>query len=88
MKSMSWGDMPTFEEFKEAFNRECAGGSYEIVAGAGVDSVMLRASGSYTAERLFELVDTMREDWEGEEDGDSPARLAGDIMSTLGFEWI
>lgn len=90
MKSMNHGEMPTFEEFEAAFDRECPRGRYNITPGAGRNPVMEDAAGDHTARELYELCERMKDDWGSEEEcvGDCGAYLASGIMETLGFEWI
>jgi len=86
MKTMSFGQMPSFDEFEEAFDRECRGQLYEIRAGQLAPEWF--PEGDYTARELYALIKKMKDDFGDEEDDDSPALVASSIMETLGFEWV
>lgn len=93
MKSMNHGEMPTFEEFKAAFERECPHGTYSIVPGMASNPVMEEAAGYHTVEELWALCERMKDDVPEDLDDtiaveQSGERLVGDILYTLGFEWI
>jgi len=89
LKSMTFGEMPDFEEFKAAFEKEVPGATYSIEAGPVAKGKIKEVEGEYDVKALYDLVGKLKDDWEEDEEGeDSGARIAGDIMGTLGFEWI
>lgn len=93
MTSMNWGELPTFEAFKAAFERECPDGTYNVTPGIGRNRATEEAAGDHTAEELYALCDRMKDDYP-EDPGDTIAeeesgeRLVSDILYTLGFEWL
>ena len=86
MISMTFGEMPDFDEFEEAFDREVGDGRYEIRAGQLAPEWF--PDGDYTAIELYRLINKMKDNWGDDDDDDSPAQVASDIMGTLGFEWV
>lgn len=89
---MTFGTMPTKEEFLAAFRAIVGTGKYKIVAGATDAEVM--PSGNYDAEELFALVSRLSDisNRDNGETTDDHAELAGScasaILSTLRFEWV
>ena len=77
MKSMTWGTMPTYEEFVDAFDEEVDRATYRITNDpTGYD-------GEYNPAKLYDMVEKLK-DSKDEKEQD----LASSIMQTLGFEWI
>jgi len=99
-QSMTYGTMPTFEEFEAAFDAECPRGTYSIRLGASdsrtVDGFRL-GDGEWRAKELYEACCEIAafdaEDNNGEyrgswEQKDAALDLVASIMDTLGFEWV
>jgi len=92
MTTMTYGTMPTREEFDEAFDRECPNG-YNIVLSRSDSRAMDNynlGDGKYTARELWfaikQIVDSEDVDTTWADDG--PMNLVSSIMETLGFEWV
>lgn len=99
--SMTYGVLPTREQFSEAFDRECPRGQYNIRLGASdsrtVDGFKL-GDGDWTESQLWdaiqEIVNASQVAPDEETQSEYYARidlamdLVSSIMSTLGFEWI
>ena len=98
--SLSFGVMPSWKEFAEAFAEHCPDGFYNITTGVGGESGLQRAmeaagvsgdmlgyrdSKTFTARELYDVLMHLKEDWEDKEGG---AGLASSIMDTLGYEWV
>jgi hypothetical protein len=79
-RSMTYGVLPTVEEFGEAFSEEVDGGVYRIKS--GLTPLPGNADGEHTMSELWELVKKLAEG------SDEEMSVASDILSTLGFEWI
>jgi hypothetical protein len=77
---MTYGTLPSVEEFNEAFCEEVDRGVYRIKS--GLTPLPGDADGEHTMSELWELVKRLAEGSEEEQS------LASDILSTLGFEWI
>jgi hypothetical protein len=77
---MTYGVLPTEEEFEKAFFDEVESGIYRIKS--GLTPLPGDADGEHTMSELWELVKRLAEGSEEEQS------LASDILSTLGFEWI
>ncbi len=96
MKSMTYGVMPSHEDFDAAFERECPNG-YNITLGASdskaVDGFKL-GDGCWTADQLWDAVNEIVTHWAtdtNDEAGDlqdTRVDLVSCILGTLGFEWI
>lgn len=88
-KSMTFGVMPPFKEFKKAFDEVIPDGEYEMRLGrTDVEAAegTILGTGVYSAKDLYKGVQQLTEKFY---DGDDNAgSLASSIMETLGFEWI
>lgn len=86
---MTFGVMPTFDEFEEAFDREVPEGEFGIKLGrsdAEAAEGTSIGSGEYTAPELYQGVVELLEKWE---DGNEEAgSIASSIMSSLDYEWV
>jgi len=98
MVSMTFGEMPSWNEFLKHFRHEVRQDTYNVTAGlhgeprlqwamdkAGIDGDVSDhgASHDFTAKELFKVVNILKDD--RHEEGEM---LASSIMETLGFEWI
>ena len=94
---MSYGDLPTFESFSEAFERGCPSGTFkakasplhdlfESVAGSGLD-VPAGLTVEYPVKRLWRLVNELTAIWMDEDDEEA-GQEASTILGLLGFEWV
>jgi hypothetical protein len=88
--SMTHGEMPPKEQFEAAFREHVHGSRYTITSGAS--GSLDEYAGSYTADELYDLVESIRYNWAETEDSrdidNCGASVASSIMQTLGFEWI
>lgn len=97
MHSMTYGVMPTQEQFQAAFDQECPKGVYRIRNLSVSDSVAVAdfqlGDGDWTALQLWEAINEIDHFQPGAEEGlqrrhDSAMDLVSSILDTLGFEWI
>lgn len=93
MKTLTYGVLPSAEEFYAAFDRECPRGLYNIGGGALFrPPTWYPPLGDYSKDQLrkelWRLLDCDETDAMHEGVEDSPTSLVGDILFTLGFEWI
>lgn len=79
-RSMTFGEIPSFDEFHAAFNAEVEGLCYTIRS--GLTALPMDADGDHNVSQLYDLVKRLSE---GDDESQS---LASSIMGTLGFEWI
>ncbi len=95
-QSMTYGVMPTFEDFERAFNEECPRGRYSIVLGSSdnraADGFRL-GDGEWTATDLYSACVEIADVWHAERCTDETVTdvalgLVCSILDTLGFEWI
>ncbi len=93
---MTYGVMPTLEQFQEAFDRECPKGTYNIQLArsdsAAVEDFKL-GDGDWTALQLWEAINEIVHFQPGYEQAakwrhDQVMDLVSSILDTLGFEWI
>lgn len=92
MQSMTYGTLPTREEFDAAFERECPKG-FNVMLGA-TDSEACDGfnfgDGTYTADELWDVITRVIAYWECGPAGEAEAAM--DLMSSamriLGFEWV
>ena len=89
MKSMTYGTVPEFPDFAEAFDREVRH-AYRIDLGGSdskaADNARITIGGDYDCDELYDLVNILARRWESGSDwaGD----FASSILTTLGFEWV
>lgn len=81
-RSMSYGQIPSAEEFLAAFQEECPGGLYPIR-----NTPYGELNGDHSGETLYMLVMHMWDECETEGDEEAGS-WASSILETLGFEWI
>lgn len=96
MKSLSWGEFPTREEFDAAFEADETikrMGGYQITHGSVTDDydaapALYEDSEELWVElqRLWKLWNAKHEDMS--DDQERAAHWVSDILGTLGFEWI
>jgi hypothetical protein len=80
-QQLTYGVLPSYEDFEEAFDAEVPNSTYQIRNDRG------GADGDYTARQLYSLVKEQTELFN--EDGDDEAGdFASAVLSTLGYEWI
>lgn len=88
MQSMTYGTLPTREEFEAAFDRQCPNG-YEIQLSdsdsRAADGFRL-GDGSWSEPDLWEACNEIVSAYK--EDDVQAIDLVSCIMETLGFEWI
>ncbi len=77
---MTFGVMPSFEEFSASFNSNITQGFLSIRSGAGKPAPV---AGDFSAEETFDIVQKLAES--GDEEKES---FASSIMYVVGFEWI
>jgi hypothetical protein len=88
-KSMTYGEIPSFSDFKRHFRKE-VGETYNYnLKGSDArtaKSAGIPVSGDFTDKELYAIVKKLINAWE---DGDNNAGdLASGIMITLDYEWI
>lgn len=89
MKSMTYGTMPTFEEFEAAFDEKCVGFGYHVTLGR-TDSVAVEGyklgDGYWKAQELYDACKQIVDEWS--EETEAAMSLVSSIMETLLFEWV
>lgn len=98
-RSMTYGQMPDWEEWDRAFDREIERGRYNIRLGASdsraADGTPI-GDGDYSSKDLYNGVTALVRKWQGgkgsgrftRKQRDAAGEFASSIMETLGFEWI
>jgi len=82
MKTLTYGVLPTQEQFDAAFERVCYAGPFWV----GNDSRMVTCA--LTASDLWrELVKTHAE-WKEDYHNMTPAMWCSNVLYSLGFEWV
>lgn len=86
-QSMTFGVMPGFRAFSEAFREKVGDGTYDVRSGGLSSNPM---EGSWSASGLYdEIRQTASHFRDGVLDIDSPKLdMCSAIMGHLGFEWI
>lgn len=88
MRSMSYGELPSFREFIRAFEHIAPSGYFRIRLSRSdaraVEGII--GDDDYTVNELWVGVNRLTEEWS---QGNDPAGdLASSILSILEFEWI
>jgi len=87
MVSMTYGTLPTQDEFLRAFANEVEGTRYRIRAGLSDRRII--DDGDYTSAELWVEVQKLTYRWlHGQPFAEQAGNLASAILETLGFEWI
>jgi len=89
-QSMSYGVMPSKDDFEAAFEAKCPNGKFAF----GNDKIV--GTDKLTCTQLWDELQKQRNRWENfpddEDDDGSKGDQAGDwcscVLSVLGFEWI
>jgi hypothetical protein len=76
--TLTYGEMPTYEEFKEHFKELCPSGIYVVEA--------YSCSYEYTCKELWDYLLVCVGNWE--DDSTNSLTEAEVIMETLDFEWV
>ncbi len=87
---LTYGVLPTWEAFSEAFERQVPSRWYEIRHGSSGPE-WRPGAGSYSARELYRECEKLcaldGPEWE-DSCGDGPMSWCSDILGSLGFEWI
>lgn len=91
--TMTWGTLPSPEDFEDAFSEICGeGGDYSIREGAAAGTLPEGVcSGDYNSAQVWEMLEWLTADANLGGDHDPGGRkgdLASGILGTLGFEWV
>ena len=92
-RSMTWGQLPSYEEFVAAFYEMCPPKGYGITLGPSdsraCDGLIL-GDGTWSASKLWLAIEEIvhHPDQERMEAENGPMDLVSAILGTLGFEWI
>jgi len=82
MKSYTYGNLPTYDDFAAAFEADQdIGPTYRI------RNDPYFGSDDLTCTELYEQLERARDDWE-ENGEDAAGDFASAILQTLGFEWV
>jgi hypothetical protein len=82
MISMTFGNMPTFEQFEKQFDEVVSGNKYRI------RNCKVHGNSDYTCRELYDEVKAAVEGTWDTDNENSRINVASSIMYTLGFEWI
>jgi len=82
-KVMTYGVMPTLEEFERAFDEKCPSGMFTVRNCKRVGNE------NYTCFGLWTEVQTAVLEWGlNEESSEAAGNWASAILASLGFEWV
>ena len=92
MKSMTYGTLPSFEEFGMAFDNECPNGTFSLTLSRAdsraADGTRI-GDGNYSDIDLYTGVKELMRKWAaGGEQSEAAGDLASAILFTLGFRWV
>ena len=92
MRSMTYGTLPTFNDYEAAFDRECEDGEFSFGNDSRVGTCRLSKHKLWDElQKAVKESETFWEDFDpssGNPDGDDSANWAGTVLNVLGFEWI
>jgi hypothetical protein len=85
MKSMTYGTMPHYDEYQQAFERECVTGTYGIRNCKELETLYIGGNLDLDIDELWCFLESCCDGWQ---DNHEMGDVASGILSTLGFEWI
>lgn len=95
MISLTYGHLPTFEDFESAFDIACPNNDYRIKlsqSDARACDDFTLGDGEWRCSELWQALNEIHETWLESDMDDNSIDAAMDIVSsilyTLGFEWI
>lgn len=90
MESMTYGNLPSWNEFKKQFIRKVGDDGYDYTLRGSDASTARKAkipvSGVFDAKELYNILTKLVSAWEN--GNDEAGDLASSIMYTLDYEWI
>lgn len=90
-KSMTYGNIPSFNDFKNNFKKEMGNNKYPYeLKGTDVQTarkVGIPTKGQFDEKQLYNIIKKLSDLWDVNGD-DNAGDLASSILSTLDFEWI
>lgn len=85
MQYLTYGTLPSYEAFEDAFNSNCPKGIFEVRNFRGLDAVYPNGNVDLSEEDLWETLNQCADGWQDNHDlGD----FASSALQTLGFEWV
>lgn len=78
-QTMTFGVMPSFHDFRAAFERECPDGVFSVRSGLSRNPM----EGEWACSELFAEIMAATE-----QDDDAKLSECSAILGTLGFEWV
>lgn len=91
MTSLTYGTIPSKDEFYEAFDRKVEGLRYPIKLSSSdaraTEDVPGFGDDEYTASELYRAVENLTKAW-SDMGNDEAGDIASSILFTLGFEWV
>lgn len=94
MKSMTYGELPSYTAFKNAFDTEVKSTFYDVRLSSSdsrASDGTLFGTGEYSAKELYKALKSLMvkyESGDSEEAQNAAGDLVGSVLYTLGFEWI
>jgi len=96
VSSLSFGELPSYEEFEEVFEQACPDGFMPLSLNDRDAEVLewsraeLNPAGPWTVDEAYEAIEHLTELWESGNVyvGDAAGELANSLLETLGFEWV
>jgi len=81
MKTLTYGVLPTQEQFDAAFERECSSGAFRFGNDPRVGTCAL------TASELWRELVKARAEWD-KDHNETPEGWISGVLYSLGFEWV
>lgn len=85
-QTMTWGVIPDWKSFSEAFREDLGEGPYEIRNCRELDAVYHGGNIDFTCEELYDFI--LEAEGHGFDTNHELSDLVSSILYTLGFEWV
>ncbi len=85
IQTLSYGELPKYEQFEVAFNSYCLSGVFRIRNCPILDAVYPGGSVDLTMEQTWAALEQARDGWK---DNHELGDIAEHILNHLGFDWV
>jgi hypothetical protein len=85
MQELTYGKLPSFQDFSDAFDKHCLGGFFRIRGMKLLDAIYPNGNVDLNKETLWGMLEQCARDWtDNHELGD----FASGVLTVLGFNWV
>jgi hypothetical protein len=85
MQELTYGNLPIYKDFSDAFEKHCLGGIFRIRGMKRLDAIYPNGDVDLDKTRLWNILLQCERDWRSNHElGD----FASEVLTILGFNWI